>query len=120
VLTDVTSVMNFGIILDTLVAAILAGKFAPTWKVPGRSLLAAIIGGLLPGDGAHIAWGCNIGAYFSGIASGSLHGWVWLVAGFLGNIVGIHLRPTFGLNVEKLQVPHLNTKEKRCDPSVDR
>ena len=25
----------------------------------------------------------NIGAYFSGIASGSLHGWLWLVAGLV-------------------------------------
>lgn len=101
VLTDVTSVMNFGIILGAVVASNLAGKFAPAWKVPGRSLLAAILGGLLLGYGARIAYGCNIGAYFSGIASGSLHGWVWLVAGFSGNVLGTRLRPVFGLEVER-------------------
>jgi uncharacterized membrane protein YedE/YeeE len=101
VLMDVTSVMDFGIILGALLAAILAGKFAPTLKISGRSLAAAVIGGLLLGYGARIAYGCNIGAYFSGIASGSLHGWLWLVAAFAGNIAGTRLRPMFDLNVEK-------------------
>jgi uncharacterized membrane protein YedE/YeeE len=101
VLMDVTSVMNFGIILGALLAAILAGKFAPVWKISTRSLAAAVIGGVLLGYGARIAYGCNIGAYFSGIASGSLHGWLWLVAAFAGNIAGTGLRPMFDLNVEK-------------------
>jgi uncharacterized protein len=100
-LMDVTSVMDFGIILGALMAAILAGRFAPVLKISGRSLAAAVIGGLLLGYGARIAYGCNIGAYFSGIASGSLHGWLWLVAAFAGNIAGTRLRPLFDLNVEK-------------------
>jgi uncharacterized membrane protein YedE/YeeE len=101
VLMDVTSVMDFGIILGALLAAILAGRFAPVLRIPLRSLAAAVIGGLLLGYGARIAYGCNIGAYFSGIASGSLHGWLWLVAAFAGNIAGTRLRPMFDLNVEK-------------------
>jgi uncharacterized protein len=101
VLMDVTSVMDFGIILGALLAAILAGRFAPVWKVSSRSLAAAVVGGVLLGYGARIAYGCNIGAYFSGIASGSLHGWLWLVAAFVGNIAGTRLRPLFDLNVEK-------------------
>ncbi len=36
VLMDVTSVMDFGIILGALLAAILAGKFAPVGKSPDR------------------------------------------------------------------------------------
>ena len=101
VLMDVTSVMDFGIILGALLAAILAGRFAPAWGIPARSLAAAVIGGLLLGYGARIAYGCNIGAYFSGIASGSVHGWLWLVAAFIGNIAGTSLRPVFDLKVEK-------------------
>ena len=103
VLMDVTSVMDFGIILGALTAAILAGKFAPVWQVSNRSLAAAVVGGILLGYGARIAYGCNIGAYFSGIASGSLHGWLWLVAAFAGNIVGTQLRPVFDLKVERTQ-----------------
>ena len=73
VLRDVTSVMDFGIIVGALLAAALAGRFAPTWRIPLRSAAAAVTGGLLLGYGARLAYGCNIGAYFSGIASGSLH-----------------------------------------------
>jgi hypothetical protein len=94
---DVPTVMNVGIMLGALAAALAAGRFAPTWRVPIRSLTAAIIGGLLLGYGARIAYGCNIGAYFGGIASGSLHGWLWMVAAMVGNAAGAVLRPAFGL-----------------------
>jgi uncharacterized membrane protein YedE/YeeE len=94
---DVTSVMNFGIVLGALMAAGLAGRFAPAWRVPARSAAAALVGGLLLGYGARIAFGCNIGAYFGGIASGSVHGWVWLAAAMVGTIAGTRLRPFFGL-----------------------
>jgi len=100
VFADITSVMDFGIILGALLASGLAGKFNPGWKVPPRSLVAAVIGGLLLGYGARLAYGCNIGAYFSGIASSSLHGWLWLVAAFIGSAFGTYLRPWFGLSVE--------------------
>lgn len=92
---DITSVMNIGIVLGAFLAAGLAGRFAPSLRIPLRSLLAAILGGLLLGYGARLAYGCNIGAFFSGIASGSLHGWLWLVAAFFGNAVGVRLRPFF-------------------------
>jgi uncharacterized membrane protein YedE/YeeE len=92
---DITSVMDIGIVLGALLAAGLAGHFAPSLKIPPMSLLAAVIGGLLLGYGSRLAYGCNIGAYFSGIASGSLHGWLWLVAAFIGNSVGVRLRPIF-------------------------
>lgn len=97
VLADITTVMDIGIILGALVAAMLANRFAPSWKASGRSLAAAVIGGLLLGYGARLAYGCNIGAYFSGVASGSPHGWLWLVAAFAGNAVGVKLRPRFDL-----------------------
>ena len=97
VLTDVTSVMDAGIMLGALGAAAAAGRFAPAWRIPAWSLAAAILGGLMLGYGARIAYGCNIGAYFSGIASGSLHGWLWLPSAFVGNVAGTKLRPIFGL-----------------------
>jgi uncharacterized membrane protein YedE/YeeE len=100
-LSDVTSVMNFGIVAGALAAAGLAGRFAPTWRIPIRSLVAAVLGGLCLGYGARIAYGCNIGAYFSGIVSASLHGWVWGAAAFGGSVLGTWLRPLFGLAVER-------------------
>ncbi|PQP01782.1 hypothetical protein C5614_00455 [Massilia phosphatilytica] len=100
---DVTSVMDIGIVLGAMLAAALAGRYAPVWRVPLRSLLAAVVGGLMLGYGARLAYGCNIGAYFSGIVSGSLHGWLWLVAAFAGNVFGTRLRPLFGLEVERVK-----------------
>ena len=99
VLNDVTSIMDFGIMIGALFAATLAGRFAPSLRASGRSLAAALVGGLLLGYGARIAYGCNIGAFFSGIASGSLHGWIWFPCAFAGSIVGTRLRPLFGLSV---------------------
>ncbi len=93
-----TSVMNMGIIIGAALAAGLAGKFGTLKRIPLRSALAAAIGGLLMGYGARLAFGCNVGAFFSGIASGSLHGWLWLIAGFGGSFLGIKLRPYFGLS----------------------
>jgi uncharacterized membrane protein YedE/YeeE len=100
---DVTSLMDIGIVLGAMLAAALAGRYAPVWRLPLRSLVAAVVGGLLLGYGARLAYGCNIGAYFSGIVSGSLHGWLWLVAAFIGNVFGTRLRPLFGLEVERVK-----------------
>jgi uncharacterized protein len=98
VVSDVTSVMDMGLMLGAMGAAGLAGRFAPTWRVSMRSVISATVGGLLLGYGARIAYGCNIGAYFSGIASGSLHGWAWLVAAFVGSIAGTRFRTRFRLD----------------------
>ena len=92
VLADTTSVMDFGIILGALLAAALAGKYAPAMKLPARRILIAAIGGLLLGYGARLGFGCNIGAMVGGITSGSLHGWLWMFAAFCGGIVGVYLR----------------------------
>lgn len=98
IFTDITSVMNIGIMIGALLAAGLARQFAPSLKLPMRSLVAAVLGGLLLGYGARIAFGCNIGAYFGGIASTSLHGWLWFAAAFLGSTLGTRMRPFFGLS----------------------
>lgn len=98
VLFDTTSVMNFGLIGGAGLAAALAGRFAPEGKISLHKLFAVIIGGLLLGYGARLAFGCNIGALLAGISSGSLHGWLWLVAAFIGNMIGSHLRYTIKLD----------------------
>jgi hypothetical protein len=100
-LADNTSVANFGIILGALLASAAAGAFSFYKKVPGRTVAAGLIGGVLMGYGATFAAGCNIGAYFSGIASGSLHGYVWAVFALVGTFIGLKLRPLFALPVPK-------------------
>lgn len=85
---DATSVMNLGLMAGAMLAAGLASRFRPS--LPTLSGAAtALVGGLLLGAGAVIGTGCNISALFSGIASGSLHGWVWLVAAVAGYAAGV-------------------------------
>ena len=81
-------------------AAAVAGRFVPALRARPRFLAAAIVGGLAMGYGARLAFGCNIGAYFSGIASSSLHGWLWIAAALPGTWVGVKLRPLFGFRDE--------------------
>ncbi|MFC0272412.1 YeeE/YedE family protein [Metabacillus herbersteinensis] len=100
VLADSTTVMNFGIILGAFVSAASQGTFKPKKIKPGIAG-ASIIGGLLMGYGARLAFGCNIGAYFGGIASFSLHGWVWMVMAMLGTFLALFIRPIFGLKNPK-------------------
>lgn len=101
VLADITSVMDIGIMLGALMCAGLARKFKPEWRISGRHVAAAVVGGLMLGYGARLAYGCNIGAFFSGIASGSLHGWLWIVFALAGNWAGLFARPFFDLPVPK-------------------
>jgi uncharacterized membrane protein YedE/YeeE len=85
------SFRNIGIIAGALLATLLASQFKIKKIKSKKQIFAAVIGGLLMGYGARIAYGCNIGALFSGIASLSLSGWVFAVAMFLGAIVGSKL-----------------------------
>lgn len=98
-LADVVTVMDIGVVLGALAAAGLAGRFAPKLRVPPREWLAAVVGGLAMGYGARIAFGCNVGAFFSGVASTSAHGWLWIAAALVGTWAGVRLRPIFGLRV---------------------
>ncbi len=90
-LTNGLSIQNLGIILGALLATLLASQFKLKKLKSWKQVAAAVLGGLLMGYGARIAFGCNIGALFSGIASMSLHGWVYLVFIFLGAWIGSKL-----------------------------
>jgi hypothetical protein len=100
VLSDTSNLTDFGMIFGAMAAAAAAKPFAATGWPPVKSLLAAAVGGLLMGWGARLGFGCNIGAFVGGIASGSLHGWIWFIAALPGCLIGIRLRPLFGLSRE--------------------
>jgi uncharacterized membrane protein YedE/YeeE len=101
VLADITSVMDIGIMAGAMLCAGLATKFKPEWRISGRHFAASVLGGLLLGYGARLAYGCNIGSYFSGIASGSVHGWLWIVFALAGNWAALYVRPLFDLPVPR-------------------
>lgn len=94
ILTDVTSLTNIGL----LVGAFAVMRWRRDAGAPAQALTFGTYGwvllaGVVLGYSARLAFGCNVGAFFSGISTGSLHGWVWLVAAFAGSILGIRLRP---------------------------
>lgn len=90
--------MNIGIVLGAILAAALAGRLIPKGQ-PTVSLTAAtLLGGLIMGYGAFLAYGCNVSAFFGGIISTSLHGWVWIASALVGTLVGLWLRPFFRLS----------------------
>jgi len=96
VLADRVSVLDIGIMIGALFASGVGGAFLLHKRIPWRIAAGAVVGGILMGYGARLAGGCNIGAYFSGIASFSLHGWIWGVVALAGTWVGLRLRPLFG------------------------
>ncbi|MBZ4014883.1 YeeE/YedE family protein [Streptomyces purpurogeneiscleroticus] len=101
VLADKTSLTDIGIMIGAAVAAAAGGVWKLHRGIPARTALAAVLGGILMGIGARMAGGCNIGAYLAGIASGSLHGWIWGAAALVGTWAGLRLRPAFGLGNPK-------------------
>ncbi|WP_404807434.1 YeeE/YedE thiosulfate transporter family protein [Loktanella gaetbuli] len=98
-LTDVTSLTNIGIIGGAfIIAAWRSGLSARLPQLPLRAWIGTIIAGFLLGYSSRLAFGCNVGAFFSGISTGSLHGWVWFVAAFAGAFQGIRIRKALGLD----------------------
>lgn len=89
-LENPVSLTTMGVILGAFLVSLLR----PRTKVPVtiKGLSGSMAGGLIMGFGAVMASGCNIGAFFSGIASGSLHGWVWFAFAILGNFIGVMIR----------------------------
>lgn len=89
------TILNIGVILGSLAATLLASQFK--WKKikNKKQLILALIGGIMMGYGTRLAVGCNIGAFFSGIPSFSLHAWVFGIFVILGAGVGVKLLVRF-------------------------
>ncbi|MCT4620265.1 MAG: YeeE/YedE thiosulfate transporter family protein [Marinisporobacter sp.] len=82
------TILNVGVIVGALIATLLASQFK--WKkIKNRKqLVFALLGGIIMGYGTRLAVGCNIGAFFSGIPSFSLHAWIFGIFAILGGWVG--------------------------------
>lgn len=94
VLLDVTSITNIGILGGALWVA--AAKPVTAKPLTGTQWLVALVAGLVLGYSSRLAFGCNVGAMFSGISTGSIHGWIWVPMAFLGTIFGLRIRRHFG------------------------
>lgn len=96
-LADTVSRTNIGMILGAAASAAWKGRLRGQPWPATRGMAAAMLGGLLMGIGARLSFGCNIGAFIGGVASGSLHGFLWFAAVLPGSWLGIRLRPVFGM-----------------------
>lgn len=105
IFTDSVSVVNIAIVIGALIAAASAGQFRLKLDRDWRRWVAALLGGLAMGYGARLTNGCNIGAYFSGVGTGAISGWIWLAFALGGSYVGVWLRPLFGLSRSSKTAP---------------
>ena len=94
-----TSLLNFGVIAGAFAAALLAGQFR-IQGAPVFELLKGLVGGTLMGIGAALAFGCNIGGFFSATSALSMAGLAMLA----GLMIGVYI----GLRLLILEVNHLD------------
>lgn len=95
VFLDITSITNIGILAGALWIA-ARKKSADGKPLTAKQWLIGIVAGFLLGYSSRLAFGCNVGAMVSGISTGSVHGWIWVVMAFTGSLFGVRLRRRFG------------------------
>ncbi|NBG87333.1 YeeE/YedE thiosulfate transporter family protein [Isachenkonia alkalipeptolytica] len=87
-LLNTVSILNVAVIVGALLSVLISNEFKWRKIKNFKQIGFGIMGGLLMGYGARIAFGCNIGAFFSGIPSFSLHGWVFALFMGVGGVIG--------------------------------
>jgi YeeE/YedE family (DUF395). len=94
-LLDVTSITNIGLLGGALWVS--ARKPAGARQLTAKQWAVGLTAGFIMGYSSRLAFGCNVGAMFSGISTGSIHGWIWAPMAFLGTLVGLRVRRRFAL-----------------------
>jgi hypothetical protein len=92
-----SALADVGLVLGAWLLASATGQLRLGATLQLRPALGAALGGVVMGVGARLSSGCNIGAFVGGVSSGSLHGFVWLLAVLPGCRLGVALRPGFGM-----------------------
>lgn len=82
------SILNFGVLAGAFASALLSREFALR-VAPLGELLKGALGGLLMGVGAVLAFGCNIGGFFSAVSALSASGLAMMVGLGLGAYLGL-------------------------------
>lgn len=88
---DGGTIRNIGLVLGSLIAFLLAGRFSFKFSMSAKDAAYFAAGGLLMGFGARFAKGCNAGALYSAMSTFSVSGWVFLVAMCLGGIASLKI-----------------------------
>ena len=85
------TLLDGGLIVGSLFAALLAGEFKLRVPRQPRRYVQSLGGGTLMGYGAGIAVGCTLGAFFSAIPSLGLNGWLFGLALLAGAGLGTQI-----------------------------
>ncbi|MFD3156950.1 YeeE/YedE thiosulfate transporter family protein [Haloimpatiens sp. FM7330] len=85
------TILNIGVIMGSLAATLLASQFKFKKIKNKKQLALGLLGGIMMGYGSRLAFGCTIGAFFSGIPSFSLHSWIFGIFVMLGAWTGIKI-----------------------------
>ena len=80
------SVLNLGLLFGALATALLSREFGIR-RAPGVELVKGGLGGLFMGLGAMLAFGCNVGGFFSAISALSLSGVGMMTGLALGSFI---------------------------------
>jgi uncharacterized membrane protein YedE/YeeE len=82
------SLLNLGVLAGAFASALLSREFAIRVAPPGE-LAKGAVGGFLMGVGAMLAFGCNIGGFFSALSALSLSGFPMMVGLGAGAYLGL-------------------------------
>ena len=82
------SLLNLGVLFGGAAAALSAREFGI--RVPARGeLVKGAVGGALMGVGSMLAFGCNVGGFFSAISALSLAGFGMMLGLGVGSVLGL-------------------------------
>lgn len=120
-LTRTDGIMLIGMFIGCLIAALWANKVKFRLPASNIRIFQAIVGGILSGYGARLAFGCNLANFFTGLPYFSLHTWFFGVFMVLGIYLGVKLcntsffKPKAKLqcaNKENIPLPKQNSRAK--------
>lgn len=96
---DAIAAIQYPLILGILAGAFVSsrrvGEWRPTWRLPPRQLLSAVLGGILIGLAARMAPSCNVWHLWGGLPILALQSLLFLAGLLPGTWVGAHLLKRF-------------------------
>ncbi|CAM2898312.1 selenium metabolism membrane protein YedE/FdhT [Helicobacter burdigaliensis] len=88
-LTRSDGLMLIGMFIGALIAALWANKVKFRLPASKIRIFQAILGGILSGYGARLAFGCNLADFFTGLPYFSLHTWLFTIFMVLGIFLAV-------------------------------
>ncbi|MDH3393020.1 MAG: YeeE/YedE family protein [Desulfobulbaceae bacterium] len=87
-LWDIQFPLIIGITIGSTFSAMLLGEFSVRYKVPGKQILTAFLGGTIMGFGARMSSGCNIWHLMGGIPIFAISSLLFVIGLSVGTWIG--------------------------------